>query len=153
MQGFVISDDKHRRTKVRNPNYEYVRKLRGNQPKSQYQYLTLRQNGYLNEFLKFYPEYSYKFIKYREQVHEFTNTLHSYYHRCYCKKEQKLGLYDKEYRAHMFNLHQIYIADNRKYISKYAVVNYVNKLVPAHLMYAINFKHRSVSPKVGPKEE
>ena len=43
------------RTKIRNPVYEQVRNLRGNQPKLQYQYLTLRKEGRVGEFLNIRP--------------------------------------------------------------------------------------------------
>ena len=38
------------RTKIRNNNYEVVRKLRGNQPKLQYNYLCLKQVIKLKNF-------------------------------------------------------------------------------------------------------
>ena len=44
------------RTKIRNPVYEQVRALKGNQPKLQFQYLSLRNEGKVKDFLKFYPE-------------------------------------------------------------------------------------------------
>jgi hypothetical protein len=39
------------RTKIRNPVYEQVKSLRGNQPKLQYQYLSLRKEGKVKEHL------------------------------------------------------------------------------------------------------
>ena len=42
------------RTKIRNPTYENVRLLRGNQPKLQYRYLMLRSNQKVSEYLKYY---------------------------------------------------------------------------------------------------
>ena len=55
--GVMIYAPDGTRTKLRNPNYEDIRKLRGNQAKLQYQYLTLRQNGKMKDFLIYYPEY------------------------------------------------------------------------------------------------
>ena len=133
------------RTKIRNPNYEYVRQLRGNQPKSQFQYLSLRNQGRVSEFLKYYPEYASEFDAYRTQVHTFTKNLHHNYIQCYVKKMMPLGQFPREYRQHMYILHQKYIKDlipQGKYISYEFVVNYVNSMKPAHLMYAINYKHR-----------
>ena len=57
------------RSKIRNPVYEQVRGLRGNQPKLQYQYLSLRKEGKVGEFLKFYPENKKEFSGFRDQVH------------------------------------------------------------------------------------
>ena len=143
--GVVITDGIIR-TKIRNPNYEYVRKLRGNQPKSQYHYLSLRHTGMLTEFLEYYPEYSDEFSEFSAQVFEFMNNLYAFYHRCYAKKEKPLGEFPKEYRQHMYQLHQMYISEYREkseYITKQIVMKYVDDMEPAHLMYAINYKHRS----------
>jgi tryptophanyl-tRNA synthetase len=55
--GVIIKNNETgERTKFRNPIYEEVRSLRGNEPKLQYQYLSLRQNGKLASFLKYFPE-------------------------------------------------------------------------------------------------
>jgi len=135
------------RTKIRNPNYEYVRRLRGNQPKSQFQYLSLRKTGNVREFLKYYPEYTKPFHQYRKQVHDFTNTLHQSYVRCYIKKEKPLGQFPKEFRGHIYNLHQIYITklmEEKKYVSLPVVIEYVNDMKSSHLMYAINYKYRTM---------
>jgi hypothetical protein len=133
------------RTKIRNPVYEQVRNLRGNQPKIQYQYLSLRQEGKVGEFLKFYPENKKEFSGFREQVHLFTNTLFSNYISCYIKKERPLKEFSEQYRTHMFNIHQIFINELReqKLIVKNTVVqNYVNELHPSLLMYCLNFQMR-----------
>ena len=88
-QGAVICDKKLGiRCKVRNPNYEYVRNLKGNNPKLQYQYYCLRQSDKVKEYLKFYPEDGIKLGEYRKQLHIWTGTLHQNYFRCYINKEK-----------------------------------------------------------------
>lgn len=133
------------RTKVRNPVYEQVRNLRGNQPKLQYQYLCLRKEGKVKDFLKFYPENKSEFSTFRGQVHLFTNTLYSNYISCYIKKEKPLMEFSQQYRSHMFNIHQIYMNDLREkklYINNTVVQKYVNELHPSLLMYSLNFQMR-----------
>ena len=133
------------RCKIRNPVYEQVRNLRGNQPKLQYQYLSLRKEGKVKEFLKFYPENKKEFSLFRDQVHLFTNTLVSNYIACYIKKEKPLLEYSEQYRSHMFNLHQKYINELREkkmFITSTIVCNYVNNLHPSLLMFSLNFQMR-----------
>ena len=133
------------RSKIRNPNYEYVRRLRGNQPKTQYQYLSLRKSGKVGEFLKYYPEFAQEFQEYRSQVHYFTSNLHTNYINCYVKKMMRLGEFPKEFRQHMYIIHQTYINElipKMEHVSREFVINYVNNIHTPHLMYAINFKHR-----------
>ena len=136
----------NQRYKIRNPSYEHVKELRGNQPKSQFQYLALRKNGRVHEFLQYYPEYSDEFSRYRNQVHKFTETLHNNYVKCYIKKEKPLGQFPKQFRQHMYILHQSYI-NNLKPISevidKKKVIEYINNMLPEYLMYGINFEYRA----------
>ena len=133
------------RSKIRNPIYEEIRQLRGNQPKLQYQYLTLRHSGKLSEFLKFYPETKDEMSKFRDQVHMFTNTLHKNYISCYVKKEKPLKEFSDQYRTHMFKLHQIFINELRQknqIVTNTIVIRYVNDLHPSLLMYCLNYNMR-----------
>ena len=133
------------RMKIRNPVYEQVRNLRGNQPKLQYQYLSLRKEGKVADFLKFYPENKKEFSTFRDQVHLFTSTLFANYASCYIKKEKPLKEFSDQYRTHMFNIHKIYMDEMREkkmFITNTTVINYVNNLHPSLLMYCLNFQMR-----------
>lgn len=133
------------RTKFRNPMYEEVRQLRGNQAKLQYQYLTLRHSGKLSEFLKYYPETKHEMSKFRDQVHMFTNNLHKNYISCYVNKENPLNTYPHQYKTHMYKLHEHFINDLRPkklYITNSEVIKYVNNLHPQLLMYCLNYNMR-----------
>ena len=118
-----------------------MRGLRGNQPKLQYQYLCLRKEGKVGEFLKFYPENKKEFSGFRDQVHLFTNTLFSNYVSCYIKKENPLGNFPDKYRTHMYNIHQKYInelKENNQFITNTFIQKYVNDLHPSLLMFCLN---------------
>jgi len=133
------------RTKIRNPVYEQVRNLRGNQPKLQYQYLCLRKEGKVKDFLKYYPENKKEFSEFRDQVHLFTNTLFANYVSCYIKKEKPLIEFSEQYRTHMFNIHQHYmneLREKRLFVTNTVVQKYVNELHPSLLMYCLNFQMR-----------
>ena len=144
--GFVVYNNlTGERMKVRNPVYEQVRSLRGNQPKLQYQYLCLRKEGKVADFLKFYPENKKELSSFRDQVHLFTNTLFANYASCYIKKEKPLKEFSEQYRTHMFNIHKIYMDDLREkkmFITNTTVKDYVNNLHPSLLMYCLNFQMR-----------
>jgi len=133
------------RTKIRNPVYEQVRNLRGNQPKLQYQYLCLRKEGKVKDFLNFYPENKKEFSTFRDQVHLFTDTLYNNYVSCYIKKEKPLIEFSEQYRTHMFNIHQHYInelREKKQFVTNTVVQKYVNELHPSLLMYCLNFQMR-----------
>jgi hypothetical protein len=136
------------RAKIRNPLYEEVKYLRGNQPKLQYQYLCLRRENRVKEFLTYYPEYKPELSDFRNQVHLFTNTLYLNYVSCYIKKEIPLLEFPKQFRTHMFCLHQKYMNELREkqlYITNTTVIQYVNQLHPSLLMYCLNYHMRKRS--------
>jgi hypothetical protein len=133
------------RAKIRNPVYEEVRGLRGNQPKLQYQYLCLRKEGKVKDFLKFYPENRKDFSNFRDQLHLFTETLYSNYVSCYIKKVKPLKEFSDQYRTHMFNIHKKFIdelRENKLFVTNGIVIKYVNELHPSLLMYCLNYNMR-----------
>jgi hypothetical protein len=141
----VYNNETGERMKVRNPVYEQVRHLRGNQPKLQYQYLCLRKEGKVADFLKFYPENKKDFSTFRDQIHLFTNTLFSNYISCYIKKEKPLLEFSEQFRTHMFNIHKIYtdeLREKKLFVNNTVVIKYVNNLHPSLLMYCLNFQMR-----------
>ena len=144
--GVVVRNlETNERTKFRNPIYEEVRHLRGNQPKMQYQYLCLRQAGKIPEFLKFYPETKNELSGYRDQLHMFTNTLFKNYLSCYVKKEKPLNEFPAQYKTHMFKLHEHYSAnlrEKKEAITNTYVITYVNALPPSLLMFCLNHNMR-----------
>ena len=150
IMGVVIRNTlTNERCKIRNPIYEEVRQLRGNQAKLQYQYLTLRKDGKIPEFIKFYPETKPELSKFRDQIHMFTNTLHQNYVSCYVKKEKPLKEFPEQYRTHMFKLHEHYLTHLRETkgaVTNTVVINYVNNLAPSLLMFCLNhnFRKRNV---------
>jgi len=134
------------RCKIRNPVYEEVRRLRGNQPKLNYHYLSLRKEGKVSDFLKYYPEYKKDFTTYRDQMHLFTQTIFQNYITCYMKKQKPLLEFDTRYRPHMFNLHKLYLEelkDKKEYITKAHTIAYVNELHPSQQLYWLNYNMRN----------
>lgn len=143
IMGTVVYDrNSGMRTKFRNKTYEYVKNLKGNSPKLQYRYYSLRQLSAVGEYLKYYPEDSHKFSKFRDQMHDFTDQLWRNYFRCYVEKEKPLKEFPFEYRSHMFKLHKHYIDELRAdggRVDKLFVINYINTLPPGHIMHSINY--------------
>jgi hypothetical protein len=133
------------RTKLRNPVYENVRHLRGNQPKMQYQYLSLRKNGSVRDFLKYYPEYKKEFSFFRRGLHDFTHALYENYVSCYIKKEKPLIEFPENFRTHMFHIHKRYLDElrpNNMFVTNSEVIKYVNEMPTTLQMYSLNYTMR-----------
>ena len=146
VMGIVIKNmSTNERSKIRNPIYEEVRHLKGNHSKLQFQYLHLRKEGRLPEFLKYYPENKQIFSECRDKVHMFTNTLHQNYLACYVRKEKPLNEFGAQFRTHMFKIHEQFINDLRPknlFVNNTVVQKYVNNLAPALLMHSLNYHLR-----------
>jgi hypothetical protein len=135
------------RTKIRNPNYENVRHLKGGQAKLQHQYLVLRNAGNIGEHLRFFPENKKFFAMFRDQIHSFTQTLRDNYISCYIRKDRPLIEYSREYRTHMFNLHCIYktiLREKKLFLVFSDVVSYVNDMDPISLIRSLNYENKKV---------
>lgn len=151
LPGAVICDYKKGiRMKIRNPCYEYVRRLKGNNPKLQFQYYHLRKNGKVSEYLSFYPEDASKFSSFRNQLHNWTQQLLNNYISCYICKKAPLRDFPFEFRSHMFTLHRQYLdslKESHKKITKSVVIGYVNNLPSEHLMASINYPLKKLSER------
>jgi hypothetical protein len=141
--GVVIKNiETNNRCKIRNPIYENVRHLKGNQPKLQYHYLSLRKTGKIGEYLAFYPECKGEFSKFRDELHVFTNTLFANYVSCYIRKEKPLGEYNGQYKTHMFNLHKLYLnelKEKKLFVTNRVVIDYVNNLHESQQMHSLHY--------------
>ena len=144
----IYNTETGERTKIRNPVYEEVRHLRGNQPKIQYHYLCLRKEGKVGDFLSFFPENKLVFSSFRDKLHKFTNTLFKNYISCYIKKERPLIEFSPQFRTHMFNIHQIYttqLKDKKLFVNNAVVIKYVNETHPSLIMHSVNYVDRIVA--------
>jgi|UniRef100_A0A6C0CE93 hypothetical protein len=140
---FLYSKDGSR-SKIRNVSYEEVRKLRGNQPKLQFNYLTLKQQNKVKEFLQYYPEHTLIFNKFKLTLYYYTSNLFMNYVSCFIRKEKPLKEYDFEYKTHMYKLHEKYkneLKQEKKIVDKKFVISYVNSLPPSQQMFLCNFKN------------
>jgi len=140
IQGVVIFNSlTNMRCKFRNLQYEVVKKLRGNQPKLQYQYLILKKEGNINNYLIYYPEHINEFILINNKINLFIKTLYENYINFYIKKDTVTPFH---YKTHMFNLHNIYITQlkpNNLYVTPLIVTKYVDDLHPSQLMSMLNY--------------
>lgn len=134
--GVSFKEDGYR-CKLRNPAYEYVRQLRGNQPKLQYRYFELRKAGKVSEYLRYYPEHAEHFNKYMENIHKYTNKLYGFYVEVYIKKVKNMAEIEQLYKKSLYNLHELYkstLAPQKLFINLGRTIDYVNSLPEAVLM-------------------
>ena len=138
------------RFKFRNPNYERIKNLHGSEPKLQFQYLSLRQQGKVKQYLNLHPEHRAAFQKSKDQLHAYTNQLFANYIGCYVRKERPFAEYPAEFKTHMFRLHERYLKELREkkeHITLGKTIAYMNGLFPSHQLYALNYGVRKACEK------
>lgn len=146
--GTMIYNKDGSRSKIRNKNYEYIRQLRGNKVKLQFNYLHLKNQNKVSEFLYYYPEHKFIFNKFKTILYNFTQELFINYVNCYIKKEKPLKEFPFEYKTHMFKIHEKYkneLKINNKNVDKKVVIDYISSLHPAQIMFSVNYKNKKLS--------
>ena len=144
--GVILKDlNQGWRSKIRNPVYEEVKKLRSNIPKLQYLYLVLRQSGSVKKYLEYFREHANEFKNYRNQIHDFTQNLYLNYVDCFIKKKAEINTYPHQYRVCMKALHKIYLDTmmlEGRHIHKGVVIKFFNNMPPQRQMYVLNYNYR-----------
>jgi len=126
------------RSKIRNPNYNYVRNIRGNNNNIKYLYFDLKKNLFIPEYLRFFPEYIEQFEDYNKEYNELIDTIFVNYQNYHVRKVIK-DIKNIPYNARRFcyELHGVY-KETKKHITRNVVLNYINSLPPARVVYALN---------------
>ena len=129
--------------KQRNPIYEGIKKRKGVEKKLMAQYLQLRKDRAIDEYLKYHPQHSRTFSQFRDRLHDYTQRLYDAYIEHYVKKNAKpLKEYDRELKTHMYKLHyDVYLATMKSsgvFVTKHAVIDYVNQLAPAQQLACLS---------------
>lgn len=129
------------KSKIRNPVYEYVKKARTLDPKLQLQYLFMRKENLVKEYLTFFPENKKTCAFFRDALHKFTQQLYENYRDVYIKKNIDV-LIPLQYNIHMQQLHRLYLEKWKpagEYVTPRKVIDYVNQLSLPSLLHFMNF--------------
>ena len=137
-QGLVFKTGNNR-SKIRNTKYNYVKNIRGNNRKSLYNYLELRNNKMIKEYLHYFPEYNEEFQGYRDEINRMTNLLHKCYINYRIHKSIQYETIPYELRPLMYELHGHHLNQNIKVTFEH-VKNYFNSLPIKKIIFIINYK-------------
>ena len=131
------------RSSFKNPNYEYVKSIRGNNPNMQFHFFALQQANKLKEFLKYFPKYKDMFYKFHLQSGKFIQSIHDAYVSYYVHKKGKEVRIPKNIFPHIYKLHfEVHIPSietgNKVIVTKQIVADYWNKMEPKEKLYYIS---------------
>jgi hypothetical protein len=130
-QGLVFKDGKGNRWRLRNPNYLYLRSLRGSEATSVERFLRLRSESKVSEYLKHYSEDRETFWDLEQTLRNKTREVFENYCAVHKSHEKKLEDVSWAVRPCVFKLHSHYLEhlrpNNEKVYMTHAV-DLVNNL-------------------------
>jgi len=130
-QGLTIKDGKGNRWRLRNPNYLYLRSLRGSEATAVERFLRLRSESKVTEYLKHYAEDRQLFWDLEQSLRKATQDVFASYCSVHKSHEKKLEDLPWAIKPCVFKLHSHYLEhlrpNNEKVYMKHAV-DLVNNL-------------------------
>jgi len=136
------------RTAMKNPNYEEIKLLRGNNPNLQYHYLCMHRAKKVKDFLHYFPQYKSIFYRFYTGYNDFITNVHLSYLTYYVQKQQvKIS---KKYFPHIYKIHhELYIpslsTETPLIIRRRVVRDYFDDLSPREMLYYLNYDRREYS--------
>lgn len=137
IKGYTIKCGNKRYKKI-NPLFEKVKDLKPNMNNNFLNYIELRKNGNLKDYLQYFPEYSKSFNDYRNKIHILSNELYNNYKNCYIFKNIEKKNIPYHLKPLTEDIHKIYI-ETKNPISWNDIKNYIHSLPSKKLMFALNY--------------
>ena len=155
--GFMITNKQTGdRTTIRNPKYDYVRALRGNNPNLQYQYLEVMKEDKIKEFLSYFPMYKKQFRVFYDSWQECVTQIHNSYVSFYVFKTGKRIA--KKYMQFICRLHhEVYILskmgeEGTTIIKRNVVNDFMQTYETGRLFHLMQILHEPYISEPAPKE-
>jgi hypothetical protein len=137
IKGYTIKDGNKRYKKI-NPLFEKVKELKPNMNNDLLNYIELRKNGNIKEYLRYFPEYSKSFDEYRNKIHILSNELYNNYKNCYVFKKIERKEIPYHLKPLTDDIHRNYL-NTKEPTSWSDIKNYIHDLPSKKLMFALNY--------------
>jgi hypothetical protein len=108
-QGITVKDGKGNRWRLRNPNYLYLRTLRGSEATPLERFVRLRSESKVSEYLKHYTEERQTFWDFEQQLRKATKDVYDAYCSVHKSHEKKLEDLPWAIKPCVFKLHSHYL--------------------------------------------
>lgn len=139
LKGFTIKDfENNLRYKWINPSYKFVEDLKVNTNNKCMGYLSLRKNGNLKEYFKYFPEDRHSFDEYREKFRSIVDKLFVSYHRVFVHKNMERKEVDYALKPLLNELHKSYL-NSKKPTTYNTVKEYFHNLPVKKIQFVMNY--------------
>ncbi len=136
IKGFTIKSNGKRVNWI-NPNYKYVEALKMNFNNKFLNYISLRQQRLLNEYLIYFPEDAHLFNEYRNDFNRIKIRLYERYVSRFIKKEIETKEVEYSLKPLLFELHKHYQSTGEK-INIKVVSDYLHSLDGKRVLFIKN---------------
>ena len=144
-QGYVLKWG-NMRSKIRNPQWENIKKLKGNTNSLLRNYLELRHDGTLNDFLSFFPEAKKEFDDFSVDLEEIIENLYLNYQKCFVKKQIKHKDMPYIYKPLCYELHSNYLSQH-VIVSRDETRAFIDTMPIGRQMFILNNKNKVSNKK------
>lgn len=154
-QGICIKDGKGGRWRIRSSIYRLVRDLKGNTPRQDERFFTLRGKGLVKTYLTYYPEDKQTFWDYEAWLRSATEEVFNLYCAIYKEHSKNFNETPRKYHPHLSAIHGLYqgqLKEEGKTINKAVVRDYMNSLPVPRLLFLMNFDKRPEAKKTSNKK-
>ena len=152
-QGVVVKDiSTGMRWKIRTPEYNRVRKLRGNSARRDFLWLNAWRTGTLPAYLELYPEERMTAMGVVERWKRACADVYQYYIDVFKAHSVPKTAIPSKYRPLVYGLHTLYIQTLRpagRSVTWADAVKYLNDRDTPQMLYVINWELRQAAAAVG----
>ena len=138
-QGIIIKNSYNLRTKIRNPNYNYVKSLKGNTNNLKYLYYENKKKKTIQEYLSFFPDETDMYNKFHQEFIKLIRDLHNFYKQYHIKRSISITKMPFQLRPLCYELHNIH-KTQRKIITFDIIYNYITNLDSGRIVYILKNK-------------
>ena len=138
IKGFTVKQ-KNKRYKWINPSFLYVQGLKMNHNDKLMNYISLRQTGYLKEYLQYFPEESVIMNQYRDDFNTLKDELHTHYLRVNVYKTNTIKDVPYELKPLVKELHQMYYSTGEP-ITRKVVSNYLHSMDGKRVLFIYRYR-------------
>lgn len=151
-QGFVVKSADGRRWKLRTPEYNRVRALRGNSPRRDYLWLKAWRDDKLRDYLRLFPEERRDADAMVARWKTVTTDVYHIYCDVFKARSMDRKSIPPKYRPLVYGLHSLYIETLKpagKTVDWKACLEFMNTKDVAQMLFVLNWEYRQALRDMG----
>ena len=153
VQGLVIKNNESgQRYKIRTPEYNRVRRLRGNSARRDYLWLQAWHEGTLQDYVALFPEEHASANHCIQRWKQITNDVYHIYTDVFKARSLQKSSIPPKYRPLVYGMHSMYLDTLKpagKSVDWHATLEYMNNRDTAQMLFVINWELRQATKQLG----